>query len=217
MCSSGEPHYHTCCDDHEDHAAECRNMSCYCYPSPARYRNGEKSHGHSNGWHEDGRGAKKKKKLGGIWDESETKEREKLKDFWLGLGDSQRQSLLRIEKESILREMREQQRHICSCSVCGRRRTVLEEELELLYDAYYSELEDRGDSGEIDIEMIDYQSDEVDLSLSLKGKSWSNPPEAFQVKCQFRGKVDLGGGTFKMQQPGKAVDNPCPAYPCVAG
>ncbi|GAQ90337.1 hypothetical protein KFL_006290020 [Klebsormidium nitens] len=144
-------------------------MSCYCYPgpNPPRYRNGDRSNGHNNGWHDDGR-TKKKKKLGGIWDESETKEREKLKEFWLGLGDSQRQSLLRIEKESILREMREQQRHICSCSVCGRRRTVLEEELELLYDAYYSELEDRGDSGEIDIEMIDYQSDEVDLSLSLK-------------------------------------------------
>lgn len=26
-------------------------------------------------------------------------------------------------------------------SVCGRRRTVIEEELEMLYDAYYEELE----------------------------------------------------------------------------
>lgn len=163
-------------------------MSCYCYPgpNPPRYRNGDRSSGHSNGWHDDGRGSKKKKKLGGIWDESETKEREKLKEFWLGLGDSQRQSLLRIEKESILREMREQQRHICSCSVCGRRRTVLEEELELLYDAYYSELEDRGDSGEIDIEMIDYQSDEVDLSLSLKGNSFTGAIPQLHFSCNLK-------------------------------
>jgi len=37
--------------------------------------------------------------------------------------------------------MKEQQRHTCSCSVCGRRRTAIEEELEMLYDAYYEELE----------------------------------------------------------------------------
>ncbi len=31
--------------------------------------------------------------------------------------------------------------YTCSCSVCGRRRTVIEEELEMLYDAYYEELQ----------------------------------------------------------------------------
>ena len=30
---------------------------------------------------------------------------------------------------------------MCSCSVCGKRRTVIEEELEMLYNAYYEELE----------------------------------------------------------------------------
>lgn len=37
--------------------------------------------------------------------------------------------------------MKEQQRHGCSCAVCGRKRGAIEEELEVLYDAYYDELE----------------------------------------------------------------------------
>jgi len=43
--------------------------------------------------------------------------------------------------------MKEQQKHTCSCSVCGRRRTVIEEELEMLYDAYYEELEHYEEDG----------------------------------------------------------------------
>lgn len=41
----------------------------------------------------------------------------------------------------MLKKMKEQQRHSCSCTVCGRKRTAIEEELEVLYDAYYEELE----------------------------------------------------------------------------
>ncbi|KAF9804679.1 hypothetical protein IEO21_09293 [Rhodonia placenta] len=37
--------------------------------------------------------------------------------------------------------MKEQQKHSCSCAVCGRKRNAIEEELEVLYDAYYEELE----------------------------------------------------------------------------
>ncbi|KAH7911254.1 hypothetical protein BJ138DRAFT_1151105 [Hygrophoropsis aurantiaca] len=37
--------------------------------------------------------------------------------------------------------MKEQQKHSCSCAVCGRKRHAIEEELEVLYDAYYEELE----------------------------------------------------------------------------
>jgi hypothetical protein len=37
--------------------------------------------------------------------------------------------------------MKDQQRHGCSCAVCGRKRSAIEEELEVLYDAYYEELE----------------------------------------------------------------------------
>jgi len=37
--------------------------------------------------------------------------------------------------------MKEQQKHTCSCPVCGKRRVAIEKELEILYDAYYDELE----------------------------------------------------------------------------
>ena len=76
-----------------------------------------------------------------IWNTSTNAERENIKQFWLELGEDERRSLVRVEKEAVLRKMKEQQKHSCSCSVCGRKRTAIEEELEVLYDAYYNELE----------------------------------------------------------------------------
>ncbi|KAG8525915.1 uncharacterized protein KY384_000677 [Bacidia gigantensis] len=76
-----------------------------------------------------------------IWNTSTQEERERIKEFWLSLGEADRRSLVRIEKEAVLKKMKEQQKHSCSCTVCGRKRTAIEEELEVLYDAYYEELE----------------------------------------------------------------------------
>ena len=76
-----------------------------------------------------------------IWDTSTQEERERIKEFWLSLGEEERRSLVKVEKEAVLRKMKEQQKHSCSCTVCGRKRTAIEEELEVLYDAYYVELE----------------------------------------------------------------------------
>ena len=76
-----------------------------------------------------------------IWNTSTQEERERIREFWLSLGEDERKSLVKIEKEAVLRKMKEQQKHSCSCSVCGRKRTAIEEELEVLYDAYYEELE----------------------------------------------------------------------------
>lgn len=76
-----------------------------------------------------------------IWNTSTSEERERIKSFWLGLGEEERRSLVKVEKEAVLKKMKEQQKHSCSCSVCGRKRTAIEEELEVLYDAYYEELE----------------------------------------------------------------------------
>lgn len=76
-----------------------------------------------------------------IWNTSTQAERQNIKQFWLELGEDERRSLVRVEKEAVLRKMKEQQKHSCSCSVCGRKRTAIEEELEVLYDAYYQELE----------------------------------------------------------------------------
>jgi len=76
-----------------------------------------------------------------IWNTSTNEERERIREFWLSLGENERKSLVKIEKEAVLRKMKEQQKQSCSCSVCGRKRTAIEEELEVLYDAYYEELE----------------------------------------------------------------------------
>ncbi len=76
-----------------------------------------------------------------IWNTSTAEERERIKDFWLSLGEEDRRSLVKVEKEAVLKKMKEQQKHSCSCTVCGRKRTAIEEELEVLYDAYYEELE----------------------------------------------------------------------------
>ncbi|KAF2973335.1 hypothetical protein GQX73_g130 [Xylaria multiplex] len=86
-----------------------------------------------------GSGPKSKKEK--IWNTSGPEERERIKQFWLGLGEDERKSLVKVEKDAVLRKMKEQQKHTCSCSVCGRKRTAIEEELEGLYDAYYQELE----------------------------------------------------------------------------
>ena len=76
-----------------------------------------------------------------IWNTSSQQERQNIKDFWLSLSEDDRKSLLKIEKEAVLRKMKQQQKHSCSCTVCGRKRTAIEEELEVLYEGYYEELE----------------------------------------------------------------------------
>ncbi|CAG8729238.1 28416_t:CDS:10 [Gigaspora margarita] len=91
--------------------------------------------------------AKKKKKnksalsINGIWNTNNNEEQQRIREFWLQLGEEERRSLVKVEKEAVLKKMKEQQKHSCSCSVCGRKRTAIEEELETLYDAYYEELE----------------------------------------------------------------------------
>ncbi|KAJ3341590.1 hypothetical protein HDU93_004492 [Gonapodya sp. JEL0774] len=76
-----------------------------------------------------------------VWFRSDAEEKSRIREFWLGLTEEERRRLVRLEKEAVLRKMKEQQRHTCQCAVCGRKRTVIEEELEQLYDAYYEELE----------------------------------------------------------------------------
>ena len=60
-----------------------------------------------------------------IWSTSTTEERERIKEFWLGLGEEERRNLVKIEKDTVLRKMKEQQKHSCSCAVCGRKRFVI--------------------------------------------------------------------------------------------
>ncbi|KAL5338699.1 salt tolerance down-regulator-domain-containing protein [Aspergillus crustosus] len=80
-------------------------------------------------------------KVRSIWNTSTQEERENIKTFWLELREEDRRQLVKVEKDAVLKKMKEQQKHSCSCTVCGRKRTAIEEELEVLYDAYYEELE----------------------------------------------------------------------------
>jgi hypothetical protein len=83
-----------------------------------------------------------------IWNTSSQEERERIKEFWLGLGEDDRKSLVKVEKDAVLKKMKEQQKHTCSCTVCGRKRTAIEDELENLYESYYRELEEFANNGE---------------------------------------------------------------------
>ena len=85
--------------------------------------------------------AQKLAKSRSIWNTTTQEERENIKSFWLELGEDERRQLVKVEKDAVLKKMKEQQKHSCSCTVCGRKRTAIEEELEVLYDAYYEELE----------------------------------------------------------------------------
>lgn len=58
-----------------------------------------------------------------IWTSTNyTEERQRIREFWLHLSEAERRSLVKVEKEAVLRKMKEQQRHSCNCSVCGKKR-----------------------------------------------------------------------------------------------
>lgn len=117
---------------HEDHQHHHHHHHAH---SPTGRLTSSPSRPHSD--HRHGSGISKEK----IWNTSSKEERQRIKEFWLGLSESERKSLVKVEKDAVLRKMKEQQKHTCSCTVCGRKRTAIEEELEGLYDAYYEELE----------------------------------------------------------------------------
>ncbi|WWC59071.1 uncharacterized protein I303_101618 [Kwoniella dejecticola CBS 10117] len=75
-----------------------------------------------------------------IWTQSSAEDRENIRLFWLGLSEAERRDLLRIEKDAVLRKMKEQHRHSCGCAVCGRKKVNIEMELDQLYEQYYDEL-----------------------------------------------------------------------------
>ncbi|KAI8090182.1 salt tolerance down-regulator-domain-containing protein [Gilbertella persicaria] len=77
-----------------------------------------------------------------VWNSANyTEERQRIREFWLQLSEGERRSLVKVEKEAVLRKMKEQQKHSCNCSVCGKKRTAIEDELEVLYNTYYKDLE----------------------------------------------------------------------------
>ncbi|KAL5117554.1 Stress response protein nst1 [Pleosporales sp. CAS-2024a] len=151
-----------------------------------------------------------------IWNTTSVEERENIREFWLSLGEDERKSLVKIEKEAVLRKMKEQQKHSCSCSVCGRKRTAIEEELEVLYDAYYEELEhaphprplinthppprhyddEEEDeySGEDDEEEEDYSNSDISSDLEYDSEERSLPPPDAADFLRFGSSLTVKGG-----------------------
>lgn len=52
-------------------------------------------------------------------------EKNLIKDFWAQLKDSDRRKLLVIEKDTLLKKMKEQQKYICQCTMCGRHKYII--------------------------------------------------------------------------------------------
>lgn len=49
-----------------------------------------------------------------------------MKEFWLGLGEDERRNLVKIDKDTMLKKMKKQEKHRgCSCALCGRKRWVV--------------------------------------------------------------------------------------------
>ncbi|KAL5459020.1 hypothetical protein PMIN06_003010 [Paraphaeosphaeria minitans] len=147
-----------------------------------------------------------------IWNTTTQEERERIREFWLSLGEDERKSLVKIEKEAVLRKMKEQQKHSCSCTVCGRKRTAIEEELEVLYDAYYEELEQAprpilpphappghysdpdeysGDEEEAD---QDYSNSEISSEEDFSEEDRSLPPPETADFLRFGNSLQVKGG-----------------------
>ncbi|KAJ3283380.1 DNA-directed RNA polymerase [Borealophlyctis nickersoniae] len=138
--SEGQPDGYNAVSDHDsllddDDYCQARNPSNESSRKKKKKKNKSKSSGGDAG------GANDHHKHNDIWYKSDAEEKQRIREFWLQLGEEERRALVKLEKEAVLKKMKEQQKQTCSCSVCGRKRTVIEEELEILYDAYYEELE----------------------------------------------------------------------------
>ncbi|ODQ78259.1 hypothetical protein BABINDRAFT_162915 [Babjeviella inositovora NRRL Y-12698] len=60
-----------------------------------------------------------------------------VRQFWFALAPSQKRVILRVEKGTILQSMRAAEKYNCNCAACGRKRDVVETELERIFNLYY--------------------------------------------------------------------------------
>jgi hypothetical protein len=88
-----------------------------------------------------GKNNAKKNNKGSSPEEQARLERKKFLQFWTSLSHTARKRIVRVEKQELLKKIKEKHRHICSCTVCGRKRAVIDREVERLYDQYCAELE----------------------------------------------------------------------------
>ena len=130
-----------------------------------------------------------------LWYKTSTEEMRGCKEYWLSLSEKERRSLVRIEKDSILKKMKEQQKHSCSCTVCGRKRLAIEEELETLYEQYYRHLEEYAairrdlsaakDESDHKITEVDAEGKDVDDSNDVGPPSFLSFGDTLTVEGNF--------------------------------
>lgn len=82
------------------------------------------------------------------WAAQSQAEREKVRNFWRGLDAAERKDLLMIEKDWVMRRVKDGQRTGCACAICRRKRSLIEHEVDTLYLHYYDKLERALDSSE---------------------------------------------------------------------
>ena len=88
----------------------------------------------------------------------------------------------------MLKKMKEQQKHSCSCTVCGRKRTAIEEELEVLYDAYYEELEQYANHQQINLDGTPIMPPRPMYSHPMS-KFGNRPPQTVANSRPSRGRI----------------------------
>ena len=75
-----------------------------------------------------------------VWAQTSLEDRGNISNFWLGLNEPERRDLVQIEKDTVLRKIKDQHRHTCACTVCMRKRSDIEHEVEQLYEQFHMDL-----------------------------------------------------------------------------
>ncbi|KAL5615568.1 hypothetical protein BROUX41_005611 [Berkeleyomyces rouxiae] len=128
----------------KDSSAVNNSVDSYLYPTRDNSMTNPHSHQHGAHHHHHHHSLARTDR---VWDTKPHEDRERIKEFWLSLEEEERKSLVRLEKETVLKKMKDQQKNTCTCNVCGRKRSAIERELEGLYDSYYRELEQYAQEG----------------------------------------------------------------------
>ncbi|CAG8658561.1 7528_t:CDS:10 [Rhizophagus irregularis] len=130
-----------------------------------------------------------KSRKDGIWNTNNNEERQRIREFWLQLGEEERRSLVKVEKEAVLKKMKEQQKHSCSLLlvpiITSRFNNCLlkSTELETLYDAYYEELESYANhQQQFGSSNIEYRNDADEHDSDTRKEFFNNFGNSLTVK-----------------------------------
>jgi protein LTV1 len=104
---------------------------------------------------------------------------QKLGEYWNELSVERKKDLLNLERDSVFKIMRDQQKITCNCSVCDRKRSIIEQELKKLYDTYYEGIEN---SHLLLSELFNFSKDEYENAAMGKQPTASSKQESVKRK-----------------------------------